>query len=275
MGRRIIFVLCVVLLAVPIFAQQSPAPPEPQQTPLPNEGLQAPEPPVALLPLDTSSPEELEVQGDRLRAHNMQLDALDSFKAAIRKKPSPNLWNKVGIVLIQLRRPIEAREAFNRAIKMKKDFGDAWNNRGSAYYTEGNFRRAAKDFEHAIKINDQNASYHSNLGSAYFNRHDFTKAAREYSTALKLDPLVFERSSRTGITAQTGKPSDHAEFEYLMAKLFAQSGDAVNCLVHLRKAMEEGYKNINNVYKDSEFATVRADTRFKDLMAQKPEGIPQ
>jgi hypothetical protein len=60
-----------------------------------------------------------------------------------------------------------------------------------------------------------------------------------------------------------------------MAKLFAQSGDPASALVHLRKALEEGYKNINNVYKDQEFAGMRTDPRFKDLMAQKPEAIPQ
>jgi tetratricopeptide (TPR) repeat protein len=272
---RITLALCTVFLSIPLFAQQSITPPEPQQTPLPNEGLQAPDAPVPLLPLDTSSPQDLEQQGDRLRAHNSHLDALDSYRAAIRKQPTPVLFNKLGITLILLRRPLEAEEAIHHAIKMKKDYGDAWNNLGSVYYMQGNYRKAGKEFEHAIKLNQENASYHSNLGSAYFNRHDFAKAAREYNTALRLDPLVFERSSRTGITASMGKPGDRAEFEYMMAKLFAQSGDPVNCLIHLRKAMEEGYKNINNVYKDSEFATVRADQRFKELMAQKPEGIPQ
>ncbi len=274
MIRHAVLLNCIFLLSAPLLAQ-TPTPPPPQQTPVVDDGLQKPAPPVALLPLATSTAAELESQGDQLRGHNLYLDALDSYRAAVRKDPSPSLYNKIGIALIQLRHPQDAIDSLNRAIKMQKDFSDAWNNRGGAYYMEGNFKKASKDFEHAIKLNDQNASYHSNLGSAFFNRHDYVKAAREYETALKLDPYVFERSSRMGITASMGKPSDRAEFEYMMAKLFAQNGDAVNCLLHLRKAMEEGYKNINNVYKDQEFATVRTDQRFKDLMAQKPEAIPQ
>ena len=37
--------------------------------------------------------------------------------------------------------------------------------------------------------------------------------------------------------------------------------------------MEEGYKHINKVYTDSEFASLREDKRFAELMAQKPEPI--
>lgn len=210
-----------------------------------------------------------------MRAENYYLDALDSYKAAIRKQPTAVLFNKVGITYIHLRRMSEALTVLNHAIHLQKDYPDAWNNRGSVYYLEGDYRRAEKDFERAIKINAQNASYHCNLGSAFFNRHDLVKASREYQTALQMDPYVFERSSKSGISALMGKPSDHAEFEYIMAKLFAQSGDPADALLHLRKALEEGYKNINNVYKDQEFATLRADQRFKDLMAQKPEAIPQ
>jgi tetratricopeptide (TPR) repeat protein len=262
------------LLGLPLLAQtatqdntQNSAPPE--------VGLQDPQPEVALLPLDTSTAAQLETQGDNLRARSLYLDALDSYRAAIRKQPSATLYNKLGIAYIQLRRPTDALEAINHAIHLQKNYADAWNNRGSVYYIQSDYRRAEKDFEHAIKLNDQNASYHCNLGSAFFNRHDIVKASREYQIALKQDPYVFERSSKSGIAALMGKPGDHAEFEYIMAKLFAQNGDSSDALIHLRKALEEGYKNINNFYKDQEFATVRTDQRFKDLMAQKPEAIPQ
>ena len=40
-------------------------------------------------------------------------------------------------------------------------------------------------------------------------------------------------------------------------------------LEYLRKAMEEGYKDFNNVYKDTEFADLRKDKRFTELVAMK------
>jgi hypothetical protein len=45
-------------------------------------------------------------------------------------------------------------------------------------------------------------------------------------------------------------------------------------LHYLKKAMEEGYKDINNVYKDNEFSDLRKDPRFTELMAAKTTAIP-
>jgi hypothetical protein len=39
--------------------------------------------------------------------------------------------------------------------------------------------------------------------------------------------------------------------------------------------MEDGYKEIDSVYKDQEFAVLRKDPRFAELMSSKPAAIPQ
>lgn len=265
MARLVSIVFCGLLVALPLVAQETPP-----------AGLETATPRPELLPLGSATAQQLEDQGDALRAQNFFLDAADSYKAAIRKQPTAALYNKLGITYIMLRRFPDAYAALHQSIRMQKNYADAWNNVGSIYYIDGDYRRAEKDFERAIKINPKNASYHSNLGAAEFNRKDLRDAAREIQIALQLDPFVFERSSKSGIAALMGRPTnDRAHFEYLIAKLFAQDGDANDAILHLRKAMEEGYKDIKDVYKDQEFATVRTDQRFKDLMAQKIESIPQ
>ncbi len=65
-------------------------------------------------------------------------------------------------------------------------------------------------------------------------------------------------------------PEDRAHFDYVMAKLFAQAGNSDRSLQYLRKALEEGYKGIDAVYKDAEFAGLRKDPRFTELMAARP-----
>jgi hypothetical protein len=39
--------------------------------------------------------------------------------------------------------------------------------------------------------------------------------------------------------------------------------------------MEDGYKGVDAVYKEPEFAALRDDARFKELMANRPEAIPE
>ena len=106
-----------------------------------------------------------------------------------------------------------------------------------------------------------------------FSKKEFEKSKAAYEHALQLDPDVFERSSRTGVAAQMSKPEDRAHYDYVVAKLYAKMGVTERSLEYLRRAMEEGYKSINSVYKDEEFAGLRKDPRFTELMAARPPAI--
>lgn len=235
-----------------------------------------PPPPAKLLNPETATAPQLERQGDELRAQKLLLDAVDSYQAAIRKKPTAVLYDKRGMTYVLLQRIPDARRDFERAIKMDKKYAVAYNNLGSAYYIIGKFSKAISLYRKAISIDSSVASFHCNLGSAYLRRKKIPDAVKSFTEAVRLDPTVLERSSVSGVSSQVKpSPEDHAHFDYLMAKTFAGTGDAQRSLQYLRKAMEEGYKDINDVYKDQEFASLRATEEFKQLMTQKIEAIRQ
>jgi hypothetical protein len=52
-------------------------------------------------------------------------------------------------------------------------------------------------------------------------------------------------------------------------------GSPDRSLAYLRRALEEGYKGVDNAYKDPEFADLRKDARFTQLMAARPAAIPE
>jgi tetratricopeptide (TPR) repeat protein len=112
------------------------------------------------------------------------------------------------------------------------------------------------------------------MGSSYFGKHDYPQAAKLYKQAFAIDPDIFARASRTGVMVQATSPEDRAAFSFMVARMYAQAGNLDESLEYLRKAMEDGYKYINKVYTESEFATLRTDKRFEELMAQKPAAIP-
>jgi tetratricopeptide (TPR) repeat protein len=266
LSRKVILLLLVLLFPVlPLAAQSS-------------EQLQVGPPPLhrAEPPRPGATREELEKRGDELRTDKDFLDALDYYQAALKlDSKDAALYNKAGICQLMLQRFKDAKKSFERAIKSDRKHSDAYNNLGVIYYQAKNYNKAIKQYEKAIAIRDDAASYYSNLGAAYFGKKQFDKALQNYSNALSLDPEIFDRVSRAGVMAQLPSPEDRAHYDYVLAKLFAKMGENDRSLHYLKKAMEDGYKDIRNVYKDNEFTQLRKDPRFTELMAAKPTAIPE
>jgi len=259
-----LLVLFCALLALPLQGQSA-------------EQLQVGPPPMhrAEPPAPGASSDELEQRGDELRTEKDFLDAIDYYRAALKGAPgNASMNNKIGICQLMMQRYKEAKKSFERAIKADRKHADAYNNLGVIEYQMHNYNAAIRNYQKAISMQDDAASYYSNLGAAYFGKKQFDKAGQSYSKAMELDPDIFERTSRGGVQAQLPSPEDRAQYDYVLAKLYARNGASERSLHYLKKAMEEGYKNIKDVYKDNEFSTLRKDPRFAELMAAKTTAIP-
>ena len=226
-------------------------------------------------PAPDATADALEQQADLLRAQKLFLDALDYYHAALAKKANNSrLLNKIGITELLIQRYKEARKSFERAIHYDHAYADAYNNLGVVYYEAKKYGAAVKQYEKAIGKDNTSASFFSNLGAAYFSKRDFERAVAAYQHAMELDPSVFERTSRAGVQAQLPSPEDRARYNYTVARLYAKMGLSEQSLEYLRRAMEAGYKDLKNVYKDAEFAELRKSPRFTELMASKAPAIP-
>jgi tetratricopeptide (TPR) repeat protein len=227
-------------------------------------------------PSPDASAEQLEKQGDELRSHKAYLDAIDYYREAMKKSPqSASLSNKVGISELMLQRPKEAARDFEHAIKKDSKFADAYNNLGVSNYVRRKYGAAIKQYKKALQLDADSASFHSNIGAAYFARKDFDHASQAYAEAVRLDPEIFEHTSHSGISAQIASPEDRAHYDFIVAKLYARAKDLDRSLQFLRKAMEEGYKGVKDVYTDPEFAELRKDARFAELMKTAPPPVPE
>jgi tetratricopeptide (TPR) repeat protein len=258
---RLVFLalLCASLLVLPLLAQN------PEQLEVGPPPLHRAEPPA---PGATS--EELEQRGDELKQEKSFLDAIDYYQAALKDDPAnASVFNKIGICQLLMQRYKEAKKSFERAIKVDRNHADAYNNLGVTYYTNHNYSGAIRQYLKAIALKKDAASYYSNLGTAYFNKKEFDKAIQSYTKAVELDPDIFGRSSHAGVQAKLASPEDQAHYDYVLAKLYARTGVPDLSLHYLKKAKEEGYRDIKDVYKDNEFSTLRKDPRFAELMAAK------
>jgi tetratricopeptide (TPR) repeat protein len=225
-------------------------------------------------PAPDATAADLESHADALRSSKLYLDALDYYRAALAKQQNrARVLNKIGITELMMQRYRDAKKSFDDAIKTDHKMSDAYNNLGVVFYEERKYAAAVKQYHKAIALDDGSASFFSNLGAALFSKKEFDPAVRAYEHAMALDPDVFERTSRGGVQAQLPSPGDRAHYDYTVAKLYAKMGFSERSLEYLRKAMEEGYKDFKDVYKDEEFATLRKDRRFTEMVAAKTPSL--
>ena len=265
------WVLLAVVLTVSLFAVANDYDQQAASAPSTTQSIVAPSPP--LIPLTGSSAADLEHQGDLLRGQKRYFDAIDYYHAALAQDATAIRYNKLGMAYLFLQRNRDAQKAFEHALKLNKDCAEAWNNRGFVEQMKRNYGKASKYYEQALALRPDAATFHYNLASVYFARHKYQEAAQEYRAAYMIDPDIFNRVSRMGVLAQTSSPEDRAAFSFMVARMYAEAGDVDHSLEYLRKAMEEGYRDIKKVYTESDFATLRTDKRFTELMERRPQPL--
>jgi len=210
---------------------------------------------------------ELEKAGDQARAVKDYTLAIDYFQAALRKdRKNATIFNKLGLAELRKDDLSSARLHFERAVKVNSKYAEAVNNVGAVYYMQKNYGSAAKYFKKAVALNENDATFHVNLGGAWFSQKKMDRAIAEYTRAMELDPDAFRHDSRTGISAQISSPEERAQYSYLLAKAYAKRGDLEGCLQCLKRAKEDGYRNMANVYKDEEFSRLRDNPRLQEVV---------
>jgi tetratricopeptide (TPR) repeat protein len=273
MARCSIAIAVTLLAALWLQAQPTSSfgPSRPLQAETPQTSAPtAPRPPLIEQSMTAA---QLDTEGDRLRRAKDYPSALFCYRAAVRKHPTAEDYNKIAITELLLQRPADAANAANKAVHKDKHFAEAWNNLAVTYYLRDRYDIAIEIYRRAISLQPGFASFHSNLAEAYLDNGQVERALSEYRRAFELDPSFFDRPAENGVSARLSAPQDRAWYSFVMARLFASSGDLDRALRFLRSAMEEGYPRINDVYRDKEFARALTDERFVALMKDRPVSV--
>ncbi len=217
---------------------------------------------------DSSTAAQLEKAGDEARGQKNYAQAIQYFQAAVRKdRNNSALYNKLGLAELKNNQPGAARIDFDKAVKRDPKNADAVNNIGAVDFMNKSYGSAAKYFKKAVALDETHATFHVNLGAAWFSQKKLERAGTEYARALELDPSVFSDTSKVGVTAQVQSPEERARFSYMLAKIYARRGDVDGCLQCLKKAKEDGYRDLANVYKDEEFSKMRDNPKLHEVVA--------
>src|SRR5213594_4423859 len=204
-------------------------------------------------------------------------EAALSYKRLADQNPqNPVYLNKLGIALHQQAALGAALKYYERASKVDPTYADAQNNIGTIWYQRKKYGKAIRAYQKAINIRSDMAVLYSNLGYAYFGDKKYQEAISSFRQALALDPQLFEHnSSRNGSILQDRSVGDRGRFYFLLAKSFAEAGNLERCLIYLRKAKDEGYKELSAVKSDPSFAAVLKDPAIQEVLAPRPPNSTQ
>jgi tetratricopeptide (TPR) repeat protein/peroxiredoxin len=184
--------------------------------------------------------------------------AATSFQLALRDDPaSAEACYGLGSAQLNLQKNTEARQSFERAVKLHASYPDtlanAWNNLGLLDTKEGRTEEAIGYFQEALRSSPDHLIALNNLGNAYRLQKEWDKARR-----------TFERSLRVS--------SGDADANYGLAMVFAQGDDPDRAYEYLQRALKsrpvypEALNNLGILYlrtqrRDEAVATFEACIR--------------
>jgi tetratricopeptide (TPR) repeat protein len=215
------------------------------------------------------SPEEL---GDIYMARKDYKEAAAAYKTLTQKSPNNATYlNKLGMAYQQLEYLGAASKSYEHAIKADPKFVEAWNNLGTVYYARKKFGKAIHTYQKAIAIRPDMAVLYSNLGYAYFSDKKYDESIAAFRKVLEIDPEYFERAgSRSAPVLQNRSVENRGRFYFMLAKSFAQTNNVERCLHYLRKAREEGFKELGTIKTDPAFSAVISDPGIQEFLAPHP-----
>jgi protein O-mannosyl-transferase len=127
----------------------------------------------------------------------------------------------------------QAMADYDKAIEINPYYSAAYNNRGLLNYRQGNFIQAILDFDQAIEKNTDHAatySSYSNRGLAYFRQGNFTQAMADYNKAIEINPYFAQVYSNRGLL-------------YYNQGRFAQAVSDYNKAIAIDPNVSEAYNN--------------------------------
>lgn len=217
-----------------------------------------------------------EKAADLRMARKEYAEAAEIYKRLLERDPRNAVYlNKLGIAYHQQTQLRLAMRYYERAAKADPRYADAVNNIGTIHYQRKKYGKAIKAYRKALEIHPDMASVLSNLGYAYFSDKRYPEAIEAFQRALTVDPTVFERSSRTGSLLQDRSVENRGLFFFLMAKTYAQAGNAERCLFYLRKARDDGYASLASAKTDPAFAVVVKDPAVQEFLAPPATDAPK
>ena len=206
-------------------------------------------------------------------------EALNKTTKLLERFPqSVDLNNICGVCHLRLKQIEIAIESFKRAIKIKPDFADPYNNLGNALYAGGRVGAAIDVYKKAIEVKPDYALAYYNMGSALQEIDKIEAAIVSYRQATKINPDYADAYNNLGIALwEQGEIAAAIDSYKRAIKINPNYADAYNNMGTALKdkgeiqAAIESYKAAIKIKPDFAVARSNIGAALKEVAFNKPD----
>ena len=118
-------------------------------------------------------------------------------------------WFSVGYLYGEEDKRKAAIDAYDKAIRLKPDLAEAYNNRGSAKSDLGQYQAALADYNEAIRLDPDFANPYNGRGNAKYGLGQPGEALADYNEAIRLKPdFAHAYNGRGNVKDDLGQPAE-------------------------------------------------------------------
>jgi tetratricopeptide (TPR) repeat protein len=211
-------------------------------------------------------PPTAEQIGDSLSARQRYQAAIAAYAKA--PEMTASIWNKMGIAYQMMFNSRDATRCYKESLKLDPRSSQVLNNLATVYASQKEYGQADKMYRKALKYDPHSALIFKNLGTNLLAEHKYNRGWEAYQQALAIDPQIFtDHSSPT--VENPSNVQERGAMNYYMALGCVRAGYTDCALQYLRMALDEGFTTRKKVAADAEFASLRSNPAFQQLLAEQ------
>ena len=175
--------------------------------------------------------------GETLQKVGKLEEAVDAYNKALSLKPDyADAYNNMGCALKDQGKLKEAVASFKKALAIKPNLAVAYNNMGSALKDQGKLEGAIEAYNKALAIKPNYAGAYYNMGNALKNQGKLEGALEAYNKALVIKPDYAKANNNMGVSlADQGKLEEAIE--------------AYNKALSIKPDYAEAHRNLSTLVK--------------------------
>ncbi len=156
--------------------------------------------------------------------------AIETYDKAIKLKPDlAEAYNNKAVALRNLRKYDEAVKAYDKAIELEPDYADAYYNKGIALVNLEKYDEAVKAYDKAIELKPDYAVAYNNKGTALGKLEKYEEAIKAYDKAIELETDYADAYYNKGVAlGNLGKYDEEIKAYDKAIELKPDDADAYN-----------------------------------------------